>query len=249
MSTLPSPLPDLACVEQVWNERQLAEPVRAPAWRLWAYERPAVVLGCSQRRLLAQAREDEGLAVLLRGSGGGAVLVGPWMLGLSVALPADHPLVAPGLLASYRWLGELLAAVLQDAGVAARALPPDEARGAPAAGVLDWACFAGLSPWEPVAADGRKIAGLAQVRRRHGVLLVGGVLLATPDWPLLCAALGQPAEQAEALRLRTTSWAEQGGVALRAGELVRTLEARLARVLRPPGGPVISCSPEALALA
>lgn len=240
--------PDLACAEQVWNERQLAQPVLVPAWRLWAYPRPAVVLGCSQRRLLAQAREDQGLAVLLRGSGGGAVLVGPWMLGLSVALPAQHPLVAPGLLASYRWLGELLASVLQDAGVEARALPPEEARGAAPAGALDWACFAGLSPWELVAADGRKIAGLAQVRRRHGVLLVGGVLLTTPDWPLLCAVLGQAPEQAQALRLRTTCWAEQASAAPSSVELARTLDSRLARVLRPPGH-ALPHSPEALALA
>jgi lipoate-protein ligase A len=233
---------NVACEEQVWNEQQLAQPVREPRWRLWNYREPAIVLGCSQRGLLAGAHDDSGIELLLRSSGGGAVLAGPWMLGLSVVLPPDHALLGHGPVASYRWLGELLATTLRDARIDALALPPEVMRLAAPAGALSWACFGGLSPWE-VVTGGRKIAGLAQVRRRHGVLLVGGVLLDAPDWPLLCAALRQPASDAAALAQRTTSWAEEGGSPAAAPWFTDTLDARL-RGLLQAAPPPCSASPE-----
>jgi lipoate-protein ligase A len=225
--------PPAACAEQVWNERQLAQPVDTPAWRVWLYDEPAVVLGCSQRRLMGEARDDIDVRLLLRGSGGGAVLVGPWMISLSVVLPVTHPFASGGLMASYRWLGELLAGLLREqAGLAAVALPPDTVRLAPASPALQWACFGSLSPWE-VVVDGRKIAGLAQVRRRHGVLLVAGLLLDRPDWPLLCAALRRSSAEAAALVHRTTSWAEQGGPPISHDALAALLGHRLSRALVP----------------
>lgn len=204
---LPSLTPPEAVREQLWNEQQLAQPVAVPSFRIWRYEAPAIVLGCSQRRLLAQA--DGSVPVLLRQSGGGAVLTGPWMLGLSVALPADHRLARQGLVASYRWLGEAVAGVLQQGGVEAQALAPEALRALPAAQrtAVDWACFGGLSPWE-VLAQGRKIAGLAQVRRANGVLLVGGLLLQPSPWRLMCEALGCEAADAQALAAATISAGE-----------------------------------------
>lgn len=171
------------------------------------------MLGCSQRaqyeRLLA-APGGPPLEVLLRDSGGGAVLTGPWMLGLSLALPIGHPWLGQGLLESYRHLGQLFADLLAAQGLPARALPPTElpaqqatliARGLP---VLDWACFGNLSPWEVVDAQGRKLVGLAQRRRQTGVLLVAGLLLTEPPWALLCEALGLGGDEA-VLRGRTVS--------------------------------------------
>jgi lipoate-protein ligase A len=99
-------------------------------------------------------------------------------------------------------------------------------RAAPPAAGLDWACFAGLSPWE-VVAGGRKIAGLAQVRRRQGVLLVGGVLLDGPDWPLLCSVLRRPAAEAQGLAQCTTSWAQQGGPPVGRSRFAQVLQQRL----------------------
>ncbi|MBO9680995.1 MAG: ligase [Acidovorax sp.] len=204
---LPSLTPPEAVREQLWNEQQLAQPVAVPGFRLWRYQEPAIVLGCSQRRLLAQA--GGAVPVLLRQSGGGAVLTGPWMLGLSVALPADHPLACQGLVASYRWLGETLAQVLRQGGVDAQALAPEALRAMSAAQrtAVDWACFGGLSPWE-VLAGGRKIAGLAQVRRAHGVLLVGGVLLQPSPWQLMGEALGCETSDLRALAAATVSAGE-----------------------------------------
>lgn len=188
--------------EQAWNDRQLRAPPR-PAWRLWRYREPAVVLGVGQRTL-EDSTQCAPVAVLRRRAGGGAVLVGPWMLGLSVALPADHPLVEDGLLPAYRWLGETVARALSFDGVRCHALEPQMLPGH-AAAARDWACFGSLSPWE-VLCDGRKIAGLAQVRTRDVVLLVGGVLLRRPDWELLCLVLGQPAHEAQRLDAATCDW-------------------------------------------
>ena len=154
-------------------------------------------------------RQD--VEVLVRAAGGGAVLVGPWMLGLSALLPAAHPLAACGPVPSYRWLGECLAQSLQQVGVAATTLSPDALRarrGERPALALDWACFGGLSPWEVLVGE-RKIAGLAQVRRRQGVLLVAGVLLQPPPWTLLCDRLGRPRDEARLLALASTSCAQE----------------------------------------
>jgi lipoate-protein ligase A len=196
---------------QAWNEAALARPVDAAQWRLWTYREPAVVLGCSQRRMLTECVGGGNVEVLVRASGGGAVLVGPWLLGLSAVLPASHPLVACGPVPSYRWLGEGIAHCLQQVGIAATALSPDALRvhrverQAPDP---DWACFAGLSPWEVLVGE-RKIAGLAQVRRRHAVLLVAGVLLQPPPWTLMCDRLGRPPAQARLLDLASTSCAQE----------------------------------------
>ncbi|HMO45223.1 MAG TPA: ligase [Rubrivivax sp.] len=221
--------PSVAWLEQQWNERQLRASPRRAAWRLWLYDAPAVVLGCSQPRLAAGARGD--LQLLLRRSGGGAVLAGPWMLGLSVALPSGHALVSASAVESYRWLGELLGQWLRDSGIRrARAVPAGAAPVRPAAPELDWACFASLSPWEIAAGEG-KIAGLAQVRRRELILLVAGILLAPPDWLLLTSSLAKPPQHAAALTERSTSWAQQSGAnpdrEAVAGALGRQLAERL----------------------
>lgn len=207
------PALSVAAEEQAWNRAQLAQPVTAPCWRLWTYEQPAIVLGCSQRTQYEHLQATPGgpsMEVLLRESGGGVVLTGPWMLGLSLALPNSHPWLGQGLLESYRHLGQLFAELLAAQGVPARALPPAELpaqqaalieRGLP---VLDWACFGNLSPWEVVDAQGRKLVGLAQRRRQTGVLLVAGLLLIEPPWGRLCEALGR-GEDETVLRQRTVS--------------------------------------------
>lgn len=224
--------------EQAWNRARLAEPVLRPAVRLWTYAAPGIVLGC------AQASLRERLAgcttpFAQRDSGGGAVLTGPWMLSASIVLPAGHALVGTGTVSSYRWLGVLHAGLLRDLGIGAYAVPPEEARLALPADALKWACFGGLSPWEVVVGQ-RKIVGLAQVRRRTGVLLTSGTLIAPPEWPLLCGALGGDPADADRLRACTTSCAEQLGAPLMATVLAERLHHMLIDVLgerAEPGQP------------
>jgi lipoate-protein ligase A len=214
--------PVTAAEEQAWNGAALRQPVRAPEVRVWTYARPGVVLGCAQR---AGAEELEraaraGVDLVGRATGGGAVLVGPWLVGASVVLPPGHPLVLPALAASYRWLGEAHARCLAAAGVDGRIVER------PVRGALPWACFSGVGHGEVVVA-GRKIVGLAQARRREGVLLTAGTLVADPPWALLCEILGAPPETAGMLSAATTSVAEVSGAAAAAHELAAALDAEL----------------------
>lgn len=198
-----------AADEQGWIREALAEPVTRAQWRVWRYRSPAIVLGLSQRRLLddVAARAAEALPVLVRASGGGAVLAGPWMVGTTVLLPSKHPLAAGALVDSYRWFGELHARALHGFGVESLLLSPRALREhdprVAGFGPLPWACFGGLSPWELVDSRRRKLSGLAQQRRAGGIALVAGTLLWRPPWSVLCEALDR-SDALEALTMRTT---------------------------------------------
>lgn len=185
-----------------WIAAALGHPVAEPAVRVWAFSDPAVVLGCSQRATpdMAQRAAAAGTHLCVRQSGGGAVLAGPWLIGASVLLPTQHPLVIASIPQSFRWFGLAHARWLQSIGIAAHAVT---AAATPEEPALSWACFARLSPWE-VEAHGGKIVGLAQARRRNGIVLGSAVLLAEPPWALLCEVLGEPPAHAQVLAGRTS---------------------------------------------
>lgn len=201
-----------AADEQDWIRQALACEVREAQWRVWRYRAPAIVLGCSQRRLHTAVAQRAGAAlpVFVRGSGGGAVLVGPWLIGTTILLPLHHRLAQGALVDSYRWLGELHVRVLRDFEVESQLLPPwslhDGDLGPVGTTPLSWACFGALSPWEIVDAQGRKLCGLAQQRRAAGIALVSGILVYRPPWEVLCSALDRDADLA-ALVQRTTDCA------------------------------------------
>lgn len=217
--------------------QQLALPVAVPCCRIWTYQSPAVVLGCSQRTLHEdiKRRLDGRAEALERESGGGAVLTGPWLVSASVVLPHGHPWVSDGLIDSYRRLGQLHLVALKELGVSAHALPPQELHASidsrSNVGTLDWACFGSLSPWEIVNAEGRKLVGMAQRRRKEGVLLVAGTLIGMADWSLLCNVMGHPDDE-QMLRQRTVSIEEIIGSQIKAERfasiLRRLLETTLA---------------------
>ena len=215
--------------EQDWNMAQLASPVQQAQWRLWHYREPEVVLGCAQHGMLHQ-QSCSARNMVLRKAGGGAVLVGQWMLSASVVLPHSHPLVTSSPVSSYRWLGQCFADVLRLNGVAAHAITPEETRTFRQANDLGkelaWACYGDLSPWEVVVGQ-RKLVGLAQVRRSTGTLLVAGLLLSRPDWPVLCQAMQRPITLAYHLCGRTTSLAEETSDALGLFDIVSPLAAAL----------------------
>ncbi len=219
-----------AAREQRWNERQLAEPVLHPRMKVWTYREGAIVLGRSQHALadrpaagsMSDAVADDAgrvppdgpadseavrLPLVKRGAGGGAVLVGPWLLSASLLLPLDDPRMAMTSVAdSYRWLGEAMVETLAELGVMARTVPPAERIPAPER--LAWACFAGVAPWEVVVDDpttgvARKLVGFAQRRSRHGVLLALGVLVQPAPWRLLAQTLGHPVALADELAATT----------------------------------------------
>ncbi len=114
----------------------------------------------------------DGIPVIRRGSGGGAVLCDPGLLEVDVALPAGHALLDADVTESYRFLGQAWIDALAAIGIEGRLVTVAEARALPddrraAARV---ACYAGLSPYEVVDPGGRKLVGLCQRRRRGAAL-------------------------------------------------------------------------------
>jgi lipoate-protein ligase A len=219
--------------ELAWIDGVLCGGVAEPLVRVWAYAAPAVVLGCSARvsaEMGARARAA-GVELCVRQSGGGAVLTGPWVLGATVLLPSRHPLVVPSIPQSYRWFGLVHSAWLHNMGiVGARAVrqPQLEDRN------LAWACFARVSHWE-VEVSGRKIVGLAQARRRSGVLLSSAALIAAPPWQLLCDVLEVSHAHAAILAERTLSCAQITARCPAAEALARPLLTRLLRAVHAAG--------------
>ena len=215
--------------EQAWIAEALAAPVPGRALRVWIYTKPAVVLGCSTGPDAAVAARSAaaGIEWCVRPSGGGAVLAGRWLLGASVIFPAQDPLIAASIPESFRWLGVAHAAWLRGLGIAVRAVasPAQSARDD-----LRWSCFGNSSRWE-VEAQGRKIVGLAQARRRNGVLFSAGMLVEPPPWRLLCDVLGRPREDAIALSARTASCAELLGASVAAEDLAQSLAQALLQEL------------------
>ena len=129
---------------------------------------PALVLGSAQPETDAATTID----VVKRGTGGGAVLCEAGTLLIDLAVPAGHLLASEDVTEAYRPVGEAIQAALIGMGLDCRTVTVDEARAMDDArkAAARRACWAGLSPYELVLADGRKLVGLAQRRRRGAVL-------------------------------------------------------------------------------
>lgn len=154
---------------------------RVPAVWWHSTARPTLILGTGQRpeELGSRISDNANTSIVRRHTGGTAVLAAPGVLGLDIALPAGHLLAGSDVVEAYRWLGETWAAALRDFQVEAHVVSVAEAR-EPARSELPqavrMACFGTLSPYE-ITAGGKKLVGLAQVRRRAGVLLQSGIHL------------------------------------------------------------------------
>lgn len=143
---------------------------------------PALILGAGQTgTTLSDSALRRRVSLVRRQAGGTAVLATPSVLGLDIVLPAEHPLAIPDIVEAYHWLGEVWVEALARLDIRSHALTIAEARAweKPAADIaeaLATACFGGVSPYE-VIAGGRKLVGLAQVRRSRGVLWQSGLHL------------------------------------------------------------------------
>ncbi len=187
----------------------------------------------------ALSRTPARVPIVHRRSGGGAVLVGPEVLGVSVLLPLEHPFAVSGLVSSYEWFGCAHARALRRLGVLCEAVSPKALPRAAADPIAAWACFGAVSPWEVVTLTGRrKLVGLAQRRTRTGVLLVSGTLIEDQRWDVLCDALGQSVEAAAILRGSTSSCRRELGKSIAVADVARRVARELDVALRfemPPG--------------
>jgi lipoate-protein ligase A len=194
--------------------------------------------GVRPEEINASACRAAGLAILHRRSGGGPVLWDQGLVALDVILPPGHPLAARDVTRAYAWLGTVLATALAGLGVPAVAIPLTEARTAQArtdstSRLAARACFGGISPFEVVDPRGRKLAGLAQVRRGQGTIFQCGVALEF-DAPGLATALGRDATDvtalAAALQARVVP-VHAYRPALTATEVIAAVETELVRTL------------------
>lgn len=190
--------------------------------RWYVVDAPAVVLGLGLWHRVddvvdVQRCRELGVEVLERRAGGGAVLLDEGMLCAAVCVPLPDARVGVDLTESYGWLGEQLASGLRECGVRrARRVEVAEARTdvmrlKAGDDPLLRTCFGALSPHEVVADGGRKLVGLAQVRRRHAALFQIGILLR--DQSPLADLLRMPDEKARehlraSLRQRTVGLAD-----------------------------------------
>ena len=186
--------------------------VQTPSAAMWSYSSVSLVLGRSQKpgEAILERAALEGIDVVVRASGGGAVIAGPWMCSHTVLLPPDHALVRMSLPRSYEVIGEAWRRALDRLGIPTTMAPRVAAGPASADDAKRWVCFASLSYGELVGPANRKIVGLAQVRRRNGAAICAGLLLGQPDWSrLLRVWLGREDEAlAQSLRDGTVSCEE-----------------------------------------
>lgn len=170
--TLPSVAENLALDEALLLEAE--ETSGPPVLRLWEPDHDAVVLGASGR-IANEVRMDacraDGVLLARRSSGGGAVVIGPGVLNLTVVLRRDY---APGLDSvegAQSYVLERTAASLREAGPKVRVLGSGD-----------------------LTIQGRKFSGSAQ-RRLKTYLLVHASLLNAFPLEKISRYLNQPARQ------------------------------------------------------
>jgi lipoate-protein ligase A len=132
---------------------------------------PALVLGSTQRPLLGALGEPgptsatPPLEVVVRRSGGGAVLVVPaTTVWVDLVVGRDDPRWEDDLSASSTWLGEAWCRALGSLGIEARLVTGPYRPGR-------WdglVCFAGAAAGEVTDPAGVKLVGISQRRTRHG---------------------------------------------------------------------------------
>ncbi len=144
--------------------------------RVLQIDRPALLLGSGQSEsdVDAAAADREGVQVVRRSTGGGAVLVDPdGVLWVDLIIPASDPLWDSDLRRAPWWLGDAWAAAVDQIGAG----PAHVWRGGMQPS--DWSkrvCFAGLGPGE-VTVGSQKVVGISQRRTRPGVLFQTAALL------------------------------------------------------------------------
>lgn len=192
-----------------FHGRQWPSPAVPTVW-VFEVDRPALVLGSTQPWPAV-----DGVEVVRRHSGGGAVLLRPGeVVWVDVLVPAGDRLWDRDVNRAFGWLGRAWAGAVGDVGVAGAAVHE---------GALvrtRWSaqvCLAGLGPGE-VTVGGRKVVGISSRRRRDGALFQCAALL---EWDPVALADLLPVPAGELTGLAA-------GLPVKAGELVEAFLARLA---------------------
>lgn len=162
-----------------------------PTFRLYAWDPPCLSLGHAQpfADVDTVRLQAYGWEVVRRMTGGRAILHTD-ELTYSVCGQSDEPTLAGTLLESYNRLAGALLAAVQNLGL----LVEMKENKADNGGIPNPVCFEVPSTYE-ITADGKKLIGSAQARRKDGVLQHGSLPL-TGDLTRICQALVFPDESA-----------------------------------------------------
>lgn len=164
-----------------WSEQQTQNGVTAPHVYLWTTTQPAAVLGLSQdasRELDLDHLNQDGVTILRRASGGGAVLLLPGTLCFGVIAPATAEHTGMGIHDAFRMLTLPVIEALHGLGINANLC-----------GISD---IAATDP-EHGSTELFKVAGTAQLRKRDAIL-VHGTILVDADLRLLAHYLPYPSD-------------------------------------------------------
>jgi lipoate-protein ligase A len=144
-----------------------------PTLRLYSWEPACLSLGYAQsiKDIDNDALRDNGWTLVRRPTGGRAILHTD-ELTYSVTAPPNEPRVVGNVLESYRRLSKALLKALDLLGLNAQANPHGETP----QNQLGPVCFEVPSNYE-ITADGKKLIGSAQARRKEGVLQHGSLPL------------------------------------------------------------------------
>lgn len=169
-----------------------------PTLRFYAWDPACFSLGYSQP--IAEVDRDRLAARgwhLVRRMTGGRAILHTDELTYSVAVAADHPLVAGDIVESYRRLSQALVHGLRSLGVEPQA--DRRADGNP--GAKGPVCFEAPSHYE-ITVNGRKLIGSAQVRRFGAVLQHGSLPLTGDITRIVDALVFESEEHRERARAR-----------------------------------------------
>ena len=168
---------------------------------------------------------------LVRRPTGGRAILHTDELTYSVTAPMEEPRVVGSVVESYRRLSQGLLSGLQRLGLSARADPKDPAtttRAPDGTPIVNPVCFEVPSDYE-ITADGRKLLGSAQVRKR-GVVLQHGTLPLWGDITRILDGLAYADAERETLRARVRSRAATlAAIGLRQPDRAATFDHRSLR--------------------
>jgi lipoate---protein ligase len=181
-----------AIAEQEALLSRLESPFTQPELWVWHYDQASIILGCSQRRQqqgwrAMAAKQNSAADIVVRRAGGGVVLAGPSLLSVSLLFPVGINKSLDQLTSAFEWFGEHWREALARQAIRSRLADPDDFThfSKAAANCVDWACFAGLSHGELLDSAGRKLLGLAQIRKQKSAALVSGLILQRQSWESL----------------------------------------------------------------
>lgn len=151
---------------------EFAAEIGTPLLRLYGWKEPAATFGYFQK--FAEISAWTPLRPLIRRSTGGGLVPHAADWTYSVVIPPGHEWYELRAEESYRRVHDWVAESF-------RAMQVATELAACCAKELPGRCFIGAEKFD-VLAEGRKIAGAAQKRNKHGLLIQGSIQPSRPDW-------------------------------------------------------------------